>query len=73
MLMVNGALNKFGAGIRIVIIHLDLSSIKHAILLEFQGSNNEVECESLMAKMLMATKLRVKNLKICTDFNLDIS
>lgn len=43
ILMADGALNKFGAGLGIILITLDLSFIEHAIQLEFFASNNEVE------------------------------
>lgn len=72
ILMVDSALNKFKAGIGIFFITQDLSSIEHAIHLEFLVSNNKVNFEVLIADMLMATELRVKNLKICSDSSLVI-
>lgn len=71
--MVDRATKKFRANVGIVLITPYLSSIKHAIQLEFQASNNEVEYEALIAGMLMAMKLRVTNLKIYSDSNLVIS
>lgn len=55
--MVDIASKKIGASVGKVFITLDLSSIKHAIQLDFQVSNNEVEYEALIVEMLMATEL----------------
>lgn len=71
-LMVNGAMTKSGAGIGIVLITSNLSSIEHALKLEFPGSNNEVEYKALVAGLLMASELRVRNLRVYSDSNLVI-
>lgn len=42
----------------------------HEIQLKFQVSNNEVKYEALITRILMATELRVKNLKVYSDSNL---
>lgn len=68
--MVDGLSKKIGAGIGIILLTLDLSSIEHSIQLEFPTSNDEVEYEALIVKILVATESRVKNVNVCNESDL---
>lgn len=73
VLMVDNTSNKFRAKVAFVLIILDLSSIEHAIQLEFLASNNTLKYEALIVGMLIATEMTVKNLRVCSYFNLLVS
>ena len=46
--------------------------IEFSIKLDFPATNNEAECEALMADLGLARTLKVKNLKVCGDSRLEV-
>lgn len=72
-LMVDGASNKHGASVGVVLITLDGSSIEAVVKLDFHASNNKAEYKALLSGLLMALEVRVRRICVYTDSMLIVS
>ena len=70
VLNTDGASNREGAGIGIIIESSSVVIIEEAFRLEKQMTNNEVEYEALIYGLELVLKLGVQNLKVLLDSKL---
>ena len=66
----DGASNRHGAGLGIVLISPDGLTIEHSITLGFSASNNEAEYEALLAGLKSALQMHASELMVYNDFQL---
>lgn len=69
-LYTDGASNKDGAGIGILLVHPDGKETTHAIKLSFKTSNNETEYEALIACLKLTIAQKVTSLRAHADSQL---
>ncbi|XP_028085065.1 uncharacterized protein LOC114286167 [Camellia sinensis] len=72
-LFVNGASNRHGAGLGIVLTSPDGLIIEQAITLGFPASNNEAEYEALLAELRSALRMKASALMVFSDSKLVVN
>ena len=72
-LFVDGASNRHGAGLDIVLISPDSLTIEQAINLGFPASNNEAEYEVLLAGLKTTFRKKATELKVYSDSQLVVN
>lgn len=72
-LFVDGASNRHGAGLGIVLISPDGLTIEHSITLGFPASNNEAEYEALLAGLKSALQMKASELMVYSDSQLVVN
>ena len=72
-LFVDGASNRHGAGLGIVLISPDGLTIEHSITLGFPASNNEAEYEALLAGLKSALQMKAFELMVYSDSQLVVN
>ena len=72
-LFVDGASNRHGAGLGIVLISPDGLTIEHSITLGFPASNNEAEYEALLAGLKSAIQMKAAELLVYSDSQLVVN
>ncbi|XP_028058581.1 uncharacterized protein LOC114262423 [Camellia sinensis] len=72
-LFVDGASNRHGAGLGIVLNSLNGLIIKQAITLGFPASNNEAEYEALLAKLRSALRMKATAVMVFSDSKLVVN
>ena len=70
---VDGASNRHGAGLCIVLISPDGLTIDHSITLGFPASNNEAEYEALLAGLKSALQMQASELMVYSDSQLVVN
>ena len=64
---VDGALSAMGAGAGIAIITPEGIRLEHSFRLGFKASNNEAECEALIARLKTALDLGARDVEVYSD------
>ena len=72
-LFVDGASNRHGAGLGIVLISPVGLTIEHSITLGFPASNNEAEYEALLAGLKSAIQMKAAELMVYSDSQLVVN
>ena len=72
-LFVDGASNRHGAGLGIVLISPDGLTIEHSITLGFPASNNEAKYEALLAGLKSAIQMKAAELMVYSDSQLVVN
>ncbi|GMQ03573.1 hypothetical protein CsSME_00049329 [Camellia sinensis var. sinensis] len=72
-LFVDGASNRHGAGLGIVLISSHGLTIEHSITLGFPASNNEAEYEALLAGLKSALQMKASELMVYSDSQLVVN
>ena len=67
---VDGALNKKGSGVGLVLMSLEKVVIEKSLRLDFSATNNEAEYETLLEGMAMVQRMGGKSIKIFSDTSL---
>ena len=63
----DGALSAMGAGAGIAIITPEGIRLEHSFRLGFKASNNEAECEALIARLKTALDLGARDVEVYSD------
>ena len=66
-LSVDGASNAQGSGAGLILTSPEGIDIEYALRFGFQASNNEAECEAIIACLNLAHSLEVDQLEVCSD------
>lgn len=69
-LYLDGAANQKGYGIGIVLVSLEKITMEKSLRLGFLATNNEMENEALMARMIMVKKLEGKAMDVFSNLRL---
>ncbi|KAI5317776.1 hypothetical protein L3X38_037483 [Prunus dulcis] len=69
-LFVDGSSNAQGCGAGLVLISPDKVALEYALRFKFQASNNEAECEALIAGLRLAKEMDAKQIQIFSDSQL---
>ncbi|GMP24504.1 hypothetical protein CsSME_00001752 [Camellia sinensis var. sinensis] len=72
-LFVDGASNRHGAGLGIVLTSPDGLTIEHAITNSFPASNNEAEYEALLVGLKSALRIKASEVMVFSDSKLVIN
>lgn len=72
-LFVDGALNRHGIGLEVVLISPDGLAIEHSITLGFLAANNEAEEKALLARLKSALQLKAPELMVYNDSQLVVN
>ncbi|XP_028100374.1 uncharacterized protein LOC114299736 [Camellia sinensis] len=72
-LFVDGASNRHGARLRVVLTSSDRLTIEHAITLGFPASNNEAEYEALLAGLKSALRMKTSEPIVFSDSELVVN
>ena len=67
---VDGASNRKGSGVGLVLISLEKVIIKKSLRLDFSATNNEAEYEALLIGMAMVQRMGGKSIKLFSDSRL---
>ena len=67
---VDGALNKKGSGVGLVLMSPEKVTIKKSLRLDFSATNNEAEYEALLEGMAMVQRMGGKSIKLFSDSRL---
>ncbi|XP_028115623.1 uncharacterized protein LOC114313435 [Camellia sinensis] len=72
-LSIDGASNRHGNGLGVVLTSSDGLTIKHVITLGFQASNNEAEYEALLTGLKSALRMKASELMVFSDSKLVVN
>ena len=69
-LYVNGATNRRGSGVGLVLVSPEKITIEKSLRLNFSATNNEAEYEALLRGIMMVQKMGEKAVKVSSDSKL---
>ena len=66
----DGSSNETRSGAGLILVSPEGHRMQYALRFRFKASNNEVECEALIAGLNLAKEIKVESLKIYNDSQL---